>query len=97
MRRLFLSICSTRPDNAETERDFSAMSKLLTPLRKRMSSETLRRKMFLYLNSSHWHPCPSIKGTAQYAKMLELLKLTEWNVPLTPDEDEMSDSGSDDE
>jgi hypothetical protein len=91
LRRLFLSICSTRPDNAEPERSFSAMSILLAPVRKSMSAETVRRKMFLYLNASYWHPCPSIKGTAQYKKLLQLLKLKEWNVPLT---EESSDSGS---
>ena len=99
LRRLFLSICSTRPDNAEPERNFSAMSRLLAPMRQSMSAETVRRKMFLYLNASYWHPCPSIKGTTQYKKLLQLLKLKEWNVPLTKEtaeSDTDTDSSDDD-
>lgn len=45
MRRLFFSVCSTRPDNAESERDFSRLTRLLSPLRRgKMSVTTVERK-----------------------------------------------------
>jgi hypothetical protein len=61
LRRLFLSFCSTRPDNAEVERHFSALALLLAPLRRgRMKAETIERKMFLVLNKHLWRPLSDV-------------------------------------
>ena len=69
MRRLFLSFCSTRPDNAESERDFSAMTRLLSPLRRgRMRADTV--EMFLYLNRKYWHPCDANKDKFYFKALL---------------------------
>lgn len=87
LRRMFLSICSLRPDNAQSERDFSALTRLLSPMRRgRMRAETASRKMFLYLNRHYWHPCPEIKDTFYYKALLQHLGMDEWLV-LTPDSD----------
>ncbi len=41
---MFLSFCSTHPDNAEVERHFSALALLLAPLRRgRIKAETIER------------------------------------------------------
>lgn len=70
MRRLILSFCS--PDNAESERDFSAMTRLLSPLRRgRMRAETVSRKMFSYLNRKFWHPCAAIKVNFYFKALLD--------------------------
>ena len=46
MRRFFFSVCSTRPDNAESVRDFSRLSRLLSPLRRgKMSASTVEHKV----------------------------------------------------
>jgi hypothetical protein len=88
MRRLFLSFCSTRPDNAESERDFSAMTRLLSPLRRgQMRAETVSRKMFLYLNRKFWHPCAAIKDNFYFKALLDELGMDDWLV-LTQDSDD---------
>jgi hypothetical protein len=93
-RRLFLSVCSTPPDNAESERDFSAMTRLLSPLRRgRMRADTVARKMFLYLNRKYWHPCAAIKDNFYFKALLDELGMDDWLV-LTQDSDE-SESASD--
>jgi hypothetical protein len=94
MRRLFLSICSTRPDNSESERDFSAMTRLLSPLRRgRMRADTAARKMFLYLNRKFWHPCADLKDNFYFKALLGDLGMDDWLV-VTPDSGE---SESDDD
>ena len=84
----FLSFCSTRPDNAESERDFSAMTRLLSPLRRgQMRAETVSRKMFLYLNRKFWHPCAAIKDNFYFKALLDELGMDDWLV-LTQDSDD---------
>ena len=71
MQRLFFSVCSTRPDNAEAERDFSAMTRLLSPARRgRMAAKTVARKLFLAMNSTWWVPCPELENDNYYTKLL---------------------------
>ena len=96
LRRLFLSVCSVPPGNDESERDFSAMSRLLSPLRRgRISASTCARKMFLFLNRGYWHPCPEIKRTEQYKRLLEILGIDDWDiraeVPEVSDDSETDD------
>lgn len=67
LRRMFLSICSTRPDNAELERHFSALALLLAPLRRGpMKWQTIERKMFLVLNKQHWRLLPDVPDDDPY-------------------------------
>lgn len=67
LRRMFLSICSTRPDNAELERHFSALMSLLAPQRRgKMKWQTIERKMFLVLNKQHWRPLKDVPDDDPY-------------------------------
>lgn len=79
IRRMFLSICSTRPDNAELERNFSALGLLLSPQRRgRMSWRTVERKMFLVLNKHHWRPLPDVPDDDPYFhELLVAVKLAQ--------------------
>lgn len=74
LRRMFLSIGSTRPDNAEQERIFSALGLLLSlQHRGRMSWRTVERKLFLVLNKHHWRPLPDVPDDDRYFPRMELL------------------------
>jgi hypothetical protein len=79
IRRMFLSICSTRPGNAELERNFSALGLLLSPQRRgRMSWRTVERKMFLVLNKHHWRPLPDVPDDDPYFhELLVAVKLAQ--------------------
>ena len=92
MRRLFLSVCSARPDNAEAERDFSAMTRLLSPARRgRMSASTVARKLFLALNSDWWVPCPELVKDDYYIKVLASIDVAAWGVWQEGDSSESDD------
>ncbi len=74
LRRLFLSVCSVRPDNAELERHFSALSLLLSPTRRgRMKWQTIERKIFLVLNKHHWRPLPDVPDDDPYYHEIAML------------------------
>jgi len=83
MPRLMLSVCSVRPDNAESERDFSALQRLLTPLNKgRFASKTVERKLFLQLNRHFWKPCPELADDSYWKELCSLTGQKTWGEPL---------------
>ena len=69
MQRLFFSVCSTRPDNAEAERDFSAFSSA-PGAHGCKKPKTVARKLFLALNSTWRVPCPELENDNYYTKLL---------------------------
>ena len=94
LRRLFLSCCSMRPDNAEPERDFSAMTRLLSPLRRgKMSASTVARKLTLSLNKQYWTPNPELDDDVYWKEVLRATGAAAWAERAPPSDSESSDDG----
>ena len=80
--------------NAECERDFSVLARLLTSLRKgKLASEVVERRMKLMLNTNFWNPLPERWGDMLINKYLEECKLT----LKAADEESSSEDDNDDD
>ena len=62
--------------NADCERDFSVLARLMTDLRKgKLWRETVERRMKLLLNPDLWNPLPERWGDMRITKLLKEVQL----------------------
>ena len=67
VRRVFLSICSTRPASDENERCFSGLNLVAPTSRKGLLlPRTIERRIILKLNQHLWEPNPELKDDPQW-------------------------------
>lgn len=96
MRAFFSNhVCFIEHSNAGSERDFSPLARLLSPLRKgKMKMHTAERKMMLLLNADLWHPLPHRMEEELVTRMMEQVKLAVqtagdgWEEEIDSDSDE---------